>query len=116
MRVLVCGGRDYADEAAVFAVLDLLHAERPISVLIHGAARGADTLAASWARRRGIQGQAFPANWRKHGKAAGPVRNAQMLEEGQPVLVVAFPGGRGTADMVAQAWWAGVEVREEPLW
>ena len=57
----------------------------------------------------------FPADWIRHGRAAGPIRNEQMLREGCPDLVVAFhddPGlGRGTADMVRRALAAGVPVR-----
>jgi len=49
-----------------------------------------------------------------HGRAAGPVRNAQMLAEGKPDFVVAFPGGRGTADMCKQARARGVKVVEVP--
>jgi hypothetical protein len=54
----------------------------------------------------------YPADWAKHGRAASPIRNQQMLDEGRPNLVVAFPGGRGTADMVRRARSAGVEVIE----
>ena len=53
---------------------------------------------------------AYPANWKKHGRAAGPIRNKQMLEEAKPDLVIAFPGGAGTANMVKQAREAGVKV------
>lgn len=108
-RVLVCGGRNYADRARVYKVLDEL---RP-SVVIHGAARGADTLAANWAYTRGVEQLPFPADWEAHGRGAGPRRNAKMLAEGKPDLVVAFPGGNGTADMVARSRRAGVQVREE---
>ena len=51
----------------------------------------------------GVVVEEFKADWDKFGRAAGPIRNAQMLREGKPDLVVAFPGGRGTANMVAQA-------------
>ena len=84
----------------------------PPCVLIHGAARGADEGAARWAKSEGIASRAYPANWRKHGKAAGPIRNQQMLDDGRPDFVVAFPGGRGTADMVRRAHAAGVPVYE----
>lgn len=61
-----------------------------ITVLIEGEARGADLLARRYAERRKIPVNAFPALWDKHGKAAGPIRNTQMLSEGRPDLVVAF--------------------------
>jgi hypothetical protein len=112
MHVLVCGGRDYADVGALNEALDALHRERAVTLLIHGAARGADSLAAAWARSRGIPTLAFPANWKKDGKAAGFVRNARMLRDGRPDLVVAFPGGKGTAHMVRLARDAGVPVLE----
>lgn len=112
MKVLVCGGRDYADGAAVDMWLGHMHGNRAFSLLIEGGARGADTLARQFAGRSGIPVQTFPADWKKHGKAAGAIRNRQMLAEGAPDLVVAFPGGRGTADMVRQARAAGLSVVE----
>jgi hypothetical protein len=112
MRVLVCGGRDFADRQLAIDTLDSLDAERGIGRIIHGAARGADTLADEWAAARGVPVERFHADWRAHGKAAGPLRNQRMLDEGRPGLVVAFPGGRGTADMVRRARAAGVEVIE----
>ncbi len=76
------------------------------------AARGADLLAAAWARSRGIPARPFPADWNRDGKAAGFLRNVRMLREGRPDLVVAFPGGKGTAHMVGLARRAGVAVLE----
>lgn len=112
MRVLVCGGRYFADVALLNRTLDELHAETPIAVLIHGKASGADTLAGQWARRRIVPTREFPAQWRKYGQRAGPIRNQQMLEEGKPDLVVAFKGGEGTSNMVMQARKARVTVME----
>ena len=80
--------------------------------IIAGGARGADSLAVEWAKSRGIPFQEFPANWSLHGrKAAGPKRNQQMLDENNIFLVIAFPGGSGTADMVARAQKAGIHVK-----
>lgn len=109
-RVLVCGGRDYDDRESLFKVLDAAHYANPIECVIHGAANGADALAESWAEARGIPQNAFPADWRQSGKASGPIRNQRMLDEGVPHMVIAFPGGRGTADMVRRAEKAGVPV------
>ena len=110
MKLLVCGGRDYTDRIALFKALDHLHARRAVELIIHGAARGADKLAAEWAGARGIQSQAFPALWHVHGKAAGYIRNQHMLDAGKPDGVAAFPGGRGTADMIDRAQIAGIAV------
>lgn len=113
MRVLVCGGRDYADRKHLSETLDVIlkQSDRaPYDVLIHGGAPGADMLANDWAQGKLVQVRMFTADWHRLGKAAGPIRNQQMLDEGKPDLVVAFPGGKGTADMVARAEKAGVRV------
>lgn len=110
MRVLVCGGRAYRDEASVFYALDRFHQRHPITVLIHGGARGADSLAHAWATSKQVPVEVYPADWKRYGKAAGYRRNTQMLTEGKPRVVIAFPGGRGTADMVKQAAGADVTV------
>ena len=68
-----------------------------MSEIISGMASGADTFAVEWAARFGFPLRAFPAEWDKHGRSAGPIRNQRMLDEGKPDLVVAFPGGKGTA-------------------
>jgi len=112
MRVLVCGGRHYSDRAKMAEVLAQLLPPMPPIELINGCAPGADMLARDWALARGITIQYFPADWGKHGRAAGPIRNQQMLDQGKPDLVVAFAGGRGTADMVRRARAAGVRVHE----
>ncbi len=101
MRVLICGGRDFTDRELMHSLLDKL---RPvIDVVIHGAARGADELADLWAQESGKPVMAFPADWTTHGRAAGPIRNKRMLVEGKPDVVFAFPGGRGTENMISQA-------------
>lgn len=137
MRVLVCGGRDYRDEEAAFATLDQVHAEQPITLIIEGGQRtyengklvgGADLWGCRWTYRAGIGGLRFDADWsdlshpdaliktRRNGTRydarAGFRRNQRMIDEGKPDLVVAFPGGKGTADMVARARKAGIEIRE----
>lgn len=100
MRVLVCGGRDYDDRAFIFGRLDALDARRGITVVIHGAADGADALADEWARSRGKAILDFPARWEYGDRYEGRRRNGRMLHEGKPDCVVAFPGGPGTAHMV----------------
>jgi hypothetical protein len=109
MRVLVCGGRDYFNYERVEEVLDSL---QPIDVIIQGGASGADNQAAHYAALHWMDCEEYPAHWEEHGKKAGYIRNKQMLEEGKPDLVIAFPGGKGTANMVKLAREAGVEVKE----
>ena len=132
LRVLVCGGRDYHDRTKIMRVLDTIHnsAGGPISHIIHGGARGADTLGGRWTwlhpvdsddpadlGRYTVEEVVFPVTpteWAFRGKAAGFLRNEKMLTESKPDLVVAFPGGKGTAHMVRLAEAAGVPVIEVP--
>jgi hypothetical protein len=123
MRVLVCGGRDYADRQAVWRELDRLtesNDEHPLGqvalTVIHGAcSTGADRWADEWADVNWARFEEYPADWGRHGRAAGPIRNQRMLDEGKPDLVLAIPGGRGTQDMITRALRAGVRVeRYEP--
>lgn len=101
MRLLVCGGRDYNDEFILWSVLGHLEGSGGVDELIVGdCPTGADAMARNWAVGRGHVPTVFSADWEKQGKAAGPIRNQRMLDEGKPDLVLAFPGGRGTEDMV----------------
>jgi len=109
MKVIVCGGRDYDDQRRAYEVLDQ---QMPtISLVIEGGARGADTLARMWADLRRVDCLTVPANWDRDGFSAGPRRNTRMLTY-SPDLVIALPGGRGTANMIGQARKAGVKVIE----
>ena len=113
MRVLVCGGRDYKDRDKVFDVLDDLHREHGALIIIEGGAAGADTFAGEWTciERTGRL-ITEPSEWVRYGSPAGPIRNAKMISDHKPEIVVAFPGGRGTADMVHQARGASIKVVE----
>lgn len=112
MRVLVCGGRDYTDRDELDDILDRLASVFAVGEVIEGEAPGADTMAADWARARGISLAPYPAEWRTYGKAAGRKRNRRMLNEGRPDLVIAFPtiASKGTWDMVTIARTAGLPV------
>jgi len=120
MKVLVCGGRSYLDKKRVFGVLNELNSARTIELLIDGDCGdidrlsgypyGADYLGYRWAREQQIPSMRFPAHFPTMGKKAGPIRNSWMIKFGQPDLVVAFPGGKGTADMVAKAKRKGIKV------
>lgn len=115
MRVIVCGGRDYDNRAAIYAALDklLLKATAEpggVLVIIQG---GCPTGADLWARAFAATHCHLineEADWKKHGDAAGPIRNAAMIEKHAPDGGVAFPGGRGTADCVRQMEKAGIKV------
>ena len=121
--VILCGGRDhprFTERQRDW--LDSLHAAHPFIEVITGGASGADEEGRDWARSRGVNCVTFWPNWMKFGQRAGPERNARMLRYIMArsfhvkhdylalALVIAFPGGRGTADMCRQAREAGVEV------
>jgi hypothetical protein len=119
MRLLVCGSRTWTDRARLWQVIDQLvreHSDGQVVTVIEGDARGADRLAGQLARERGWRLERYPADWTRQGRAAGFRRNARMLRQGRPDLVVAFTVGplqqsRGTADMVRRARAAGVPVQ-----
>ncbi len=125
-RILVTGSRDWTDwrvidraMSAAFAWLNYGHATMPFRpVLVHGAARGADTIAAGLARLAHWDVEGYPADWDRHGKAAGPIRNAEMVALGADIcLAFPFPrppgkaGTSGTEDCYTRALAAGI-----PTW
>ena len=130
MKVLVTGGRTFAlpagtcigdlagdgvitnvEAAEQFAIVCEALDATNATVIIHGDAKGADQAAARWAVSRSIPTIVCPADWQSHGKYAGAIRNQEMLNDHKPDLVVAFPGGAGTADMVSKAQRAMIPVR-----
>lgn len=113
MRIVVCGGRDYSDRMKVFAVLSEYRRDNDRLIIIQGGASGADAIARDWSYLQpSVRLITESADWKTHGKAAGFIRNQFMLDRYKPDLVLAFPGGRGTADMVGRARKAGVPVRQ----
>jgi len=132
-KVIVCGGRDYAQpfrvedqnamDIALGKVLKLAESTGRKLQVVSGGATGADRYAHcwAWAMKQRVDSCIFRADWGRHGKAAGPMRNQAMLSHGAD-LVVAFPGGRGTADMTRRAEaakvpvWRPVTGEEIPIW
>lgn len=128
VRVLVCGGRVFGNiedtglgtpeywtacDQWDFGLAWLQSKFKDQSVVvISGNAKGADEIGEDFAVMEDHELEVYKADWKTHGKKAGALRNIQMLEKGKPDLVVAFPGGRGTAHMVQIARAAGVEVIE----
>jgi hypothetical protein len=120
LTVLVCGGRHYANRDLVLRTLNDLSEptiDEPLGavdlrIVTGGCPTGADAHAIDWAVVNWSPFREFKPDWNTYGLAAGPIRNQRMLDEGKPDLVLAFPGGSGTADMVSRARAAGVEVIE----
>jgi hypothetical protein len=110
LKVIVCGGRKFKSPAQVWRELDRLHSILHFTQLMQGGARGVDAFAREWAiLNPEIKRWVCRAEWKRYGNAAGPIRNRRMLQW-QPDLVIAFPGGNGTADMIDQAKAAGIPV------
>lgn len=121
-KVLVCGGREFRERAQLYAAMDRMHVEfGGITMVIEGGCRRydeegnevptADSLARDWATEKGIHVATVPALWERYGRSAGPIRNAAMLTL-QPMAVVAFPGGAGTASMIRMASTGGVPIHQ----
>lgn len=108
-RVIVCGGREFDDWPLMNETLS--NALDLDDIIVQGGAKGADFLARAWGKMNGLPVEEYPADWNTHGKAAGAIRNQQMLDT-KPVAVIAFPGGSGTRDMVTRAKAAGVVVHQ----
>lgn len=118
MIVLVTGGRDFKRYGDVAAALDVLDVVEPINLVMQGGCpTGADKHARDWATLRERDCLTIPAKWKttKPVGAAGPIRNQRMADKPYgivPDYCIAFPGGKGTADMMAKARLAGIAVKE----
>ena len=110
VKVVVCGGREFNDKGFIFSELDRLHRDFRFSQVIEGAARGVDTIAGAWARARGLELVEFPADWKNEGRHAALSRNERMLRDSKPDLVIAFPGGNGTAHTCWHTEKSGIQV------
>lgn len=119
MIIVVTGGRGLDNQPMVWGALDAIHAETPITSLYNGGAKGADRLAKAWAEAHLKHIVTLHAAWGEHGRKAGPIRNVAMLSQAvnlsqrnhQPVRVVAFPGGPGTAHCISVAAAMGLDIR-----
>ena len=117
-RILICGSRDYANYQKI---RDFVFSLPTGTVIIEGEARGADKMSAQAAEEKGIPDERvlrFPADWTKYGRAAGFIRNRQMLCDGKPTHVAAFhddiESSKGTQDMIAAAQREDVPVLLNP--
>ena len=107
MKIIVTGGRDYADANKVFTTLDHFNP----NVIIHGACSGADSFASEWAKKNNKQEIPYPYP-SQYGRAGGPIRNRQMCEDHPDATLIAFPGNKGTASCIYIAKKLGLKVFE----
>ncbi len=109
MRILVCGSRDFEPVSKIVTRVAQLPTD---TTVIHGDARGADRIAANVADSLGLGVEAYPADWKRHGRRAGIERNLLMLDGADPDRVLAFWDGksRGTAHTIREAQRRGIPV------
>jgi hypothetical protein len=122
---IICGGRSYGimprdyhpdaadrlreiarqEEGRLYIILRSARERLGVTRMVMGNQTGADYLASRWCRENGMSFQVYEADWQTHDKNAGPIRNRQMIMEERPMpeICIAFPGSRGTRDMVRQA-------------
>lgn len=110
MKTVIAGGRDYKLTDSDFEWLDTLG----ITEVVSGGARGADAGGEQWARGRNVPLVVFPADWKGYGKAAGYIRNKQMAEYADAVIL--FPGGNGTKSMRSEAERCNLAFLEQNTW
>ena len=110
MRLLIAGGRFLDDVGMIRRALDRAHALGPAEVLIHGGAGVLGVAAEDWARENRLHVVRYPANWREFGKRAEALRDAFMLADSRPDMVLALPGGSDTRALVQRARAAGLRI------
>ena len=101
MKTIIAGMRDFYDYAFVEPYLDMLRHE--ITEVVSGCATGIDSLGERWAKANGIPIRRFPADWSKHGKAAGPIRNRQMADYADALIAFWDRKSKGTKNMIETA-------------
>jgi hypothetical protein len=117
MRLIIAGSRDLDDRHTVAPFIDAYvkaQGSYP-AVILSGACSGVDAIGEWWASHYGTPVERYPADWDKHGKAAGPVRNAKMVANADALLVIHWKGSRGSADVRRQAEAAGLAIVDVEL-
>ena len=102
-RVIIAGSREFDDYDNLCKHCDRLLSQKKVThqiVIISGAARGADTLGERYAHERGYAVEKYPADWQRDGKAAGPIRNAQMAKVADALIAFWDGSSKGTQNMI----------------
>lgn len=107
-RTIIAGSRTVESLALVEMAIDASGFR--ITEVVSGCAAGADLFGEQWARAHMIPIKRFPADWRLHGKSAGPIRNQQMADYADQLIAVWDGVSRGTKDMIEQARYLTVFV------
>lgn len=108
MKTIIAGSRHITDESLIQKAVDASGFE--VSVVVHGAARGVDTLAWDWALNKNLPVMSFPADWYGKGRGAGPIRNTEMANYADALIAIWDGKSRGTKDMIDKATKKGLKV------
>lgn len=108
IKLIIAGGRDYNLTPSDYDNLVRIDIEHGVREVVCGGAKGVDELGKKWALRLLIDVQMFPAQWKKLGNRAGPIRNKEMAEYADAVAL--FPGGKGTENMYQEAKKSGLKI------
>ena len=110
-RILICGGRSFSSHEHFHKMIAMVQGQfAPRFCIFEGGANGADRMAQLWAKMNGYPQATMPANWAYYGFGAGTKRNTDMLDFFLPDVVIAMPGGTGTANMVKQSLERGIPI------
>lgn len=110
MRVIIAGSRHLTDTSPIISAVATWRALFPLTEVVVGGAPGTDQLAEYWAKAEGLPVRRFPADWRRYGRGAGPVRNRQMAAYADGLIALPFGRSIGTRQMIAEARKSGLEV------
>lgn len=113
-KVIIAGTRTFANYSLLCTYCDRYLSRKTKTcdiVIVSGAARGADSLGEQYARERGYQLQRFPADWNKNGRGAGYMRNADMANYSDALIVFWDGMSKGTGHMIKTAKTKGLAVR-----
>lgn len=114
MKLIIAGGRDYAPKRKHYRRIVSTLYDRDVQHVVSGGADGADFFGELIASRHDFAVSYFLADWNKHGKAAGAIRNEEMAQYADGVILL--PGGRGTNNMFEQAEKYGLEIFDWRDW
>jgi len=110
MKVIICGSREFTNYKLAERWLNSFCTMLPITEVVSGGARGADKVGELWARIHGVPLKEFPADWEKHGKGAGFIRNGEMVDEGEAVIAFWDGESSGTKNTIMRAMRKGISV------
>jgi hypothetical protein len=113
MHTIIAGSRDITNPAAGIPHIEAAPWEP--SLVLCGMARGVDLIGRAWALSQGIEVREYPAAWRQYGRRAGPMRNQEMVDTAQALVVIRFQRSRGSKDVLMRARLRGLVIHDVVL-